>query len=118
MEMKTALLRIPAFIIDLVMVSGVIMLINKIAISAALVTGFMPVEALMLLALPLGFFVYWLTGLHLEKAIWLEGHRCEDRPASIRVSMFSSLLIVFVGGIPECLPLYSGACFPGAERVS
>ena len=72
MEMKTALLRIPAFIIDLVLVSGVIMLTNKIAVIAGLglVTGFMPVEALMLLALPLGFFVYWLTGLHLGKRLF------------------------------------------------
>jgi len=31
MEMKTALLRIPAFVIDLVLVSGVIMLTNKSA---------------------------------------------------------------------------------------
>jgi uncharacterized RDD family membrane protein YckC len=70
MEMKTALLRIPAFIIDLVLVSGVIMLINKIAVDAGLVKSFMPVEALMLLALPLGFFVYWLTGLHLGKRLF------------------------------------------------
>lgn len=70
MEMKTALLRIPAFIIDLVLVSGVIMLTNKIAMHAGLVTGFMPVEAWMLLALPLGFFVYWLTGLHLGKRLF------------------------------------------------
>ena len=66
--MKIALLRIPAFIIDLVLVAGVIMLSNKIAVEAGLVTGFIPVEALMLLALPLGFFVYWLTGLHLGKS--------------------------------------------------
>ncbi|MTT50970.1 hypothetical protein F1529_00595 [Alcanivorax sp. VBW004] len=70
MEMKTALLRIPAFVIDLVLVSGVIMLTNKIAVIAGLVTGFMPVEAFMLLALPLGFFVYWLTGLHLGKRLF------------------------------------------------
>ncbi|WP_290536886.1 RDD family protein [Alcanivorax sp.] len=70
MEMKTALLRIPAFIIDLVLVSGVIMLTNKIAVHAGLVTGFMPAEALMLLAIPLGFFVYWLTGLHLGKRLF------------------------------------------------
>jgi uncharacterized RDD family membrane protein YckC len=70
MEMKTALLRIPAFIIDLVLVSGVIMLTNKIAVDAGLVTGFMPVEAWMLLALPLGFFVYWLAGLHLGKRLF------------------------------------------------
>lgn len=70
MEIKTALLRIPAFIIDLVLVSGVIMLTNKIAVHAGLVTGFMPVEAWMLLALPLGFFVYWLTGLHLGKRLF------------------------------------------------
>ena len=89
MEMKTALLRIPAFIIDLV------------------------------LAMPLGFFCV-LVGRSAsgEKAIWLEGDRCEDRPASIRVSMVPPLLAVLVGGIPECLPLYSGACFPGAKRVS
>jgi len=70
MEMKTALLRIPAFVIDLVLLSGVIMLTNKIAVIAGLVTGFMPVEALMLLAIPLGFFVYWLTGLHLGKRLF------------------------------------------------
>ena len=70
MEMKTALLRIPAFVIDLVLVSGVIMLTNKIAVIAGLVTGFMPVEAFMLLAIPLGFFVYWLTGLHLGKRLF------------------------------------------------
>lgn len=70
MEMKTALIRIPAFIIDLVLVSGVIMLTNKIAVDVELVTGFMPVEALMLLAIPLGFFVYWLTGLHLGKRLF------------------------------------------------
>ena len=70
MEMKTALLRIPAFIIDLVLVSGVIMLTNKIAVDAGLMKSFMPVEALMLLALPLGFFVYWLTGLHLGKRLF------------------------------------------------
>ena len=70
MEMKAALLRIPAFVIDLVLVSGVIMLTNKIAVIAGLVTGFMPVEALMLLAIPLGFFVYWLTGLHLGKRLF------------------------------------------------
>jgi len=69
MEMKTALLRIPAFVIDLVLVSGVIMLINKIAVIAGLVTGFIPVEAFMLLAIPLGFFVYWLAGLHLGKRL-------------------------------------------------
>lgn len=70
MEMKTALLRIPAFVTDLVLVSGVIMLTNKIAVIAGLVTGFMPVEAFMLLALPLGFFVYWLAGLHLGKRLF------------------------------------------------
>jgi len=70
MEMKTALLRMPAFVIDLVLVSGVIMLTNKIAVIAGLVTGFMPVEAFMLLAIPLGFFVYWLTGLHLGKRLF------------------------------------------------
>lgn len=70
MEMKTALLRIPAFVIDLVLVSGVIMLTNKIGLEIGLVTGFMPVEALMLLAIPLGFFVYWLTGLHLGKRLF------------------------------------------------
>lgn len=70
MEMKTALLRIPAFIIDLVLVSSVIMLTNKIAVDAGLVTGFMPVEAWMLLAIPLGFLVYWLTGLHLGKRLF------------------------------------------------
>jgi len=70
MEMKAALLRIPAFVIDLVLVSGVIMLINKIAVIAGLVTGFMPVEAFMLLAIPLGFFVYWLAGLHLGKRLF------------------------------------------------
>lgn len=70
MEMKTALLRIPAFVIDLVLVSGVIMLTNKIAVIAGLVAGFMPAEALMLLAIPLGFFVYWLTGLHLGKRLF------------------------------------------------
>jgi uncharacterized RDD family membrane protein YckC len=70
MEMKTALLRIPAFIIDLVLVAGVIILSNKIAVEAGLVKGFMPVEAVMLLALPLGFFVYWLTGLHLGKRLF------------------------------------------------
>lgn len=70
MEMKTALLRIPAFVIDLVLVSGVIMLTNKIAVIAGLVTAFMPVEAFMLLAIPLGFFVYWLTGLHLGKRLF------------------------------------------------
>ena len=69
MEMKTALLRIPAFIIDLVLVAGVIMLSNKIAVEVGLVTGYMPVEALTLVALPLGFFVYWLTGLHLGKRL-------------------------------------------------
>jgi len=69
MEMKTALLRISAFIIDLVLVSGVIMLSNKIALEAGLVTGYMPVEVLMLVALPLGFFVYWLTGVHLGKRL-------------------------------------------------
>ena len=70
MEMKAALLRIPAFVIDLVLVSGVIMLTNKIAVIAGLVTGFMPVEAFMLLAIPLGFFVYWLAGLHLGKRLF------------------------------------------------
>ena len=70
MEMKTALLRIPAFIIDLVLVAGVIMLGNKIAVDAGLVTGFMLVEALMLLAIPLGFFVYWLAGIHLGKRLF------------------------------------------------
>ena len=70
MEMKTALLRIPAFIIDLVLVSGVIMLSNKIAVEAGLVTGYMPVEVLMLLAIPLGFFVYWLTGIYLGKRLF------------------------------------------------
>ncbi|WP_290517281.1 RDD family protein [Alcanivorax sp.] len=70
MEMKAALLRIPAFVIDLVLVSGAIMLTNKIAVIAGLVTGFMPVEAFMLLAIPLGFFVYWLTGLHLGKKLF------------------------------------------------
>jgi uncharacterized RDD family membrane protein YckC len=70
MEMKTALLRIPAFIIDLVLVSGVIMLTNKIAMGAGLVTGFMPAEAFMLLAIPLGFFLYWLAGLHLGKRLF------------------------------------------------
>ena len=70
MEIKTALLRIPAFVIDLVLVSGVIMLTNKIAVIAGLATGFMPVEAFMLLAIPLGFFVYWLTGLHLGKRLF------------------------------------------------
>lgn len=70
MEMKTALLRIPAFVIDLVLVSGVIMLTNKIAMIAGLVTGFMPVEVFMLLAIPLGFFVYWLAGLHLGKRLF------------------------------------------------
>ena len=70
MEMKTALLRIPAFIIDLVLVAGVIMLSNKIAVEVGLVTGYMPVEALTLVALPLGFFVYWLTGLHLGKRLF------------------------------------------------
>lgn len=70
MEMKTALLRIPAFIIDLVLVSGVIMLTNKIAVNAGVVTGFMPVEVLMLLAIPLGFFVYWLTGMNLGKRLF------------------------------------------------
>lgn len=70
MEMKAALLRIPAFVIDLVLVSGAIMLTNKIAVIAGLVTGFMPVEAFMLLAIPLGFFVYWLVGLHLGKRLF------------------------------------------------
>lgn len=70
MEMKTALLRIPAFAIDLVLVSGVIMLANKIGLETRLVTGFMPVEAFMLLAMPLGFLVYWLTGLHLGKRLF------------------------------------------------
>ncbi|MDC9567340.1 hypothetical protein, partial [Pseudoalteromonas sp. GAB2316C] len=70
MEMKAALLRIPAFVIDLVLVSGVIMLTNKIAMIAGLVTGFMPVEVFMLLAIPLGFFVYWLAGLHLGKRLF------------------------------------------------
>jgi uncharacterized RDD family membrane protein YckC len=46
------------------------MLTNKIAVIAGLVTGFMPVEAFMLLAIPLGFFVYWLTGLHLGKRLF------------------------------------------------
>ena len=81
MEMKAALLRIPAFIIDLVLVAGVIMLGNKIAVDAGLVAGFMPAEALMLLAIPLGFFVYWLTGLHLGKRLF--GLKVMRRPASL-----------------------------------
>jgi len=57
-------------VIDFVILLSVIAAINKLGIYIGLFTGFLGVEILMFVLLPLGFFIYWWVGLHLGKRLF------------------------------------------------
>jgi uncharacterized RDD family membrane protein YckC len=64
------LLRIPAFIIDFVIIMGAIGLFNKAGIYYGMFENKFEVELLLFVCIPLGFFFYWLGNVNLGKRLF------------------------------------------------
>ena len=65
-----AFLRIPAFLIDLSLITLVLIASNKIGIYLGLLSGHFAIGVLMFVLIPLGFFFYWCSGINLGKRLF------------------------------------------------
>jgi len=64
-----SIVRIPAFLIDFILITLVILAANKIMITFGMVKGSFSVEILIFVCIPLTFFAYWITGLNIGKRL-------------------------------------------------
>ena len=67
---KIAMLRVPAFFIDSLLIGGIFFVIQKICLFFNLFTGEITVNLIMFCIIPLSFFVYWVSGINLGKRLF------------------------------------------------
>ncbi|RBP51756.1 RDD family protein [Arenicella xantha] len=85
-DMRATLLRLPAGLIDFAVVMLAIVAVNKLAIKLHWTSEMFAVEVIMLLCIPLGFFVYWACNIHLGKRLF--GLRIVDAETGKKPSPF------------------------------
>lgn len=69
-NLKTALLRLPAFFIDAIVIMATIIGLAKLAMYTGLMQTMFSIEWLMFLFIPLSFFVYWSLDINIGKRLF------------------------------------------------